>query len=76
MIRQGPASGAAPDHRAEREWLVVLGVGAGGVVLAALAVLGPWHPGGVGQFRGGADRVVGIEVPHGPSSQGVVAGLS
>ncbi|HEV7826554.1 MAG TPA: hypothetical protein VGP02_16780 [Mycobacteriales bacterium] len=76
MIRQRPASGAVPDRRSAREWLVVVGLGAGGLVLAAAAALGPWHLGGVEQFRGGTDRVVGVELPHGSGAQGVGAGLS
>jgi cytochrome oxidase assembly protein ShyY1 len=34
------------DSQAAREWLVVVGLGIGGLALAALTVLTPWQVGG------------------------------
>jgi hypothetical protein len=62
--------------RSAREWLLVLALGSGGLVLAAVAALGPWHAGGADTLRSGTDRVVGIEVPHGSGGPGAGAGLS
>jgi hypothetical protein len=43
------------DNQTAREWLVVVGLGIGGLVLVALAVLTPWQVGGPG-----ADQVIGV----------------
>ena len=51
------------DARGIQEWLVVLGIGVGGLALAALATLTPWQ-GSASDWRPfGADRVVGIHLP-------------
>ncbi|HEY0485734.1 MAG TPA: hypothetical protein VGD72_05745 [Mycobacteriales bacterium] len=68
MVRQRAVSA--------REWLLVLAVGAAGLVLAAVAALAPWHVGGAGAFRGPVERVVHIHVPHGAGGAGVATGLS
>jgi hypothetical protein len=55
----------ALDDRGLQEWLVVLGVGLGGLALAALATLTPWHGGGAKwqPHPFGSDRVIDVHVP-------------
>jgi hypothetical protein len=53
----------ALDDRGLQEWLVVLGVGLGGLALAALATLTPWLGGGAESQPFGRDRVIDVHVP-------------
>jgi hypothetical protein len=69
-------SGASADHRTAREWLLVFGIGTGGVVLAALAALTPWHVSGDDAVPRTVDRVVSVDVPDAPDVLSAPVGLS
>lgn len=80
MIRAAGHDAAAAvgraDRRTAREWLVVFAIGLGGIGMAALAVLTPWHvvddhQGRPGARPAGVERVVGIEVPSAPGGADV-----
>jgi hypothetical protein len=49
------------DRQTHREWWVVVGLGVGGVAVAALVTLTPWRA----DLPPRLEKVVGIEVPVG-----------